>query len=58
MGHGLFSGTGFLTKECRPAIIYHGFGTDRNQIAIAEDARFPCEGISGLGFDGPLVLEL
>ena len=37
MGHALFSGTGFLTKEGRPAIIYHGFGTDRNQIAFAED---------------------
>ena len=37
MGHGLFSGTGFLTREGRPAIIYHGAGSDRNQIAIAED---------------------
>lgn len=37
MGHGQFSSTGFLTKEGRPAIIYRGFGTDRNQIAIAED---------------------
>ena len=24
MGHGLFSGTGFVTKEGKPAIIYHG----------------------------------
>ena len=23
-GHGMFSGTGFLTKEGRPAAIYHG----------------------------------
>lgn len=37
MGHGLFSGTGFLTREGRPAIIYHGAGSDRNQIAFAED---------------------
>ena len=37
MGHGMFSGTGFLTKEGKPAIIYHGVGSRRNQIAIAED---------------------
>lgn len=37
MGHGLFSGTGFLTKAGRPAIIYHGEGSGRNQIAFAED---------------------
>jgi beta-fructofuranosidase len=37
MGHGLFSGTGFLTREGRPAIIYHGEGSGRNQIAFAED---------------------
>jgi len=37
MGHELFSGTGFITKEGRPAIIYHGAGSGRNQIAIAED---------------------
>jgi sucrose-6-phosphate hydrolase SacC (GH32 family) len=36
-GHGMFSGTGFFTKEGRPAIIYHGQGSGRNQIAIAED---------------------
>lgn len=35
--HGMFSGTGFVTKEGRPAIIYHGQGSGRNQIAIAED---------------------
>lgn len=35
--HGMFSGTGFFTKEGRPAIIYHGQGSGRNQIAIAED---------------------
>lgn len=36
-GHGMFSGTGFLTKEGRPAIVYHGYGSGRNQIAIAKD---------------------
>ncbi|MEI7946073.1 MAG: family 16 glycoside hydrolase [bacterium] len=36
-GHGMFSGTGFLTKEGKPAIIYHGQGSGRNQIAVAED---------------------
>ena len=35
--HGMFSGTGFFTKEGRPAIIYHGEGSGRNQIAFAED---------------------
>ncbi|KAB2667865.1 MAG: divalent cation tolerance protein CutA [Verrucomicrobia bacterium] len=37
MGHDLFSGTGFLTKDGRPAIIYHGAGSGRNQISFAED---------------------
>ena len=36
-GHGMFSGTGFVTKEGRPAVIYHGQGSGRNQIAIAKD---------------------
>ncbi len=36
-GHGMFSGTGFFTKEGKPAIIYHGQGSNRNQIAIAQD---------------------
>ena len=36
-GHAMFSGTGFLTKEDVPAIIYHGHGSERNQIAIAKD---------------------
>lgn len=35
--HGMFSGTGFLTKEGRPAAIYHGESSGRNQIAIATD---------------------
>ncbi len=38
-GHGMFSGTGFLTKEGRPAIIYHGQGSGRNQVAFALDDR-------------------
>ena len=38
-GHGMFSGTGFIAKEGRPAIIYHGYGSDRNQIAIAKDRQ-------------------
>ena len=37
--HGMFSGTGFLTKEGRPAVIYHGQASGRNQIAIAKDLR-------------------
>jgi beta-fructofuranosidase len=36
-GHGMYSGTGFITKEGRPAAIYHGQGSRRNQIAIAKD---------------------
>jgi len=36
-GHGMFSGTGFFTKEGKPAIIYHGEGSGRNWIAYALD---------------------
>ncbi len=36
-GHGMFSGTGFLTKEGRPAVIYHGQASGRNQVALAKD---------------------
>ena len=36
-GHGMFSGTGFLTKDRRPAVIYHGESSGRNQIALARD---------------------
>ena len=36
-GHGMFSGTGFFTKDGKPAIIYHGEGSGRNQIAFALD---------------------
>jgi len=38
-GHGMFSGTGFFTKDGKPAIIYHGFGSNRNQIATAGDDK-------------------
>lgn len=36
-GHGMFSGTGFLTKDGQPAMIYHGQGSGRNQLAFALD---------------------
>ena len=36
-GHGMYSGTGFITKEGKPAIIYHGGDSGRNQIAFALD---------------------
>ncbi len=36
-GHGMFSGTGFVTREGRPAAIYHGQASGRNHIAIAKD---------------------
>lgn len=38
-GHGMFSGTGFLTKEGRPAVIYHGQASGHNQIALAKDRQ-------------------
>ena len=38
-GHGMFSGTGFITKEGKPAAIYHGQGSGKNQIAIATDRK-------------------
>jgi beta-fructofuranosidase len=38
-GHGMFSGTGFTTKEGKPAAIYHGEGSGKNQIAIATDRK-------------------
>ena len=37
VGHEPFSGTGFLTLEGRPAIIYHGGGTSTNHVRIATD---------------------
>ncbi len=39
-GHGMFSGTGFYTKEGRPAIIYHGQGKSRNVIQHPADDSF------------------
>ncbi len=38
-GHGMFSGTALLTKEGKPAIIYHGQGSGRNQLAFALDDK-------------------
>ena len=39
-GHGMFSGTGFYTKEGRPTIIYHGQGSGRNVIQHPTDDSF------------------
>ena len=39
-GHGMFSGTGFYTKEGKPAIIYHGEGSGRNWIQYPLDDKF------------------
>ncbi len=36
-GHGMFSGTGFFTKDGRPAMIYHGQGSGNNYLAFALD---------------------
>ena len=36
-GHGMFSGTGFFTKDGRPAMIYHGQGSGRNWLMFAVD---------------------
>ncbi len=36
-GHGMFSGTAFLTREGKPAVIYHGQGSEANQVALAND---------------------
>jgi sucrose-6-phosphate hydrolase SacC (GH32 family) len=36
-GHGMFSGTGFITREGKPAAIYHGQGSGRNQVVIARN---------------------
>ena len=38
-GHGMYSGTAFLTKEGKPAIIYYGTGSGRNQLAFALDDK-------------------
>ena len=36
-GHGMFSGTGFITKDGKPAVIYYGHNSERNHIVIAKD---------------------
>ena len=36
-GHGMYSGTGFITREGAPAVIYHGQASGRNYIAVAKD---------------------
>ena len=38
-GHGMCSGTGFITREGEPAVIYHGRNSGHNQIAVAKDNR-------------------
>jgi sucrose-6-phosphate hydrolase SacC (GH32 family) len=60
-GHGMFSGTGFLTKQGKPAAIYHGQGSGRNQIAIAGDGRlekwqkpYPIEPVTAEGKPAPM----
>jgi len=37
VGHGMFSGTGFITKDGRPAMVYHGQGSNRNWITYGLD---------------------
>ena len=36
-GHGMFSGTGFFTREGQPVMIYHGFMSGRNQLMFGLD---------------------
>ncbi len=36
-GHGMYSGTGFFTKDGQPAMIYHGQGSGKNHLAFALD---------------------
>jgi len=50
-GHGMFSGTGFITKEGLPAAIYHGHTSGRNQIAIAQDRQLS-------GWEKPYVVDV
>ena len=35
--HGMFSGTGFITLDKKPAIIYHGENTKNNFVIIAKN---------------------
>jgi len=37
--HGMFSGTGFFTKEGKPAAIYHGEGSGKNWIVYGLDDK-------------------
>ncbi|MEY5026968.1 MAG: Sucrose-6-phosphate hydrolase [Verrucomicrobiota bacterium] len=50
-GHGMFSGTGFLTKEGVPAVIYHGQGSGKNWIALAKDRALS-------GWEKPFPVEV
>ena len=34
MGHGIWSGTGFITKEGQPAMVYFGHKTERNRFPM------------------------
>ena len=36
-GHGMFSGTGFLTKHEQPAVVYHGQSSNQNWITLAKN---------------------
>jgi len=40
MGHYIFSGTGFFTKEGEPAFVYHGQTSNKNVITYALDDNF------------------
>jgi beta-fructofuranosidase len=50
-GHGMFSGTGFITREGRPAAVYHGLGSGRNQIVVAKDNRLS-------GWEKPYAIDV
>jgi sucrose-6-phosphate hydrolase SacC (GH32 family) len=62
-GHGMFSGTGFFTKEGRPVMIYHAVGSGKNALMYALDDNLDkwtqpefiepkAEDGSGVDFDG------
>ena len=36
-GHGMYSGTGFFTRQGQPVMIYHGQGSSKNWLAYALD---------------------
>lgn len=38
-GHGMFSGTAFVTRDGKVAATYHGQGAGKNQLVVAKDAR-------------------